>query len=80
MLKLRLKRFGRKKIPCYRIVIMNTSSRRDSAPIKEVGFYDPINDNIKLDGEEILKYLKNGAKPTKTVLNILIQSKILTTK
>ena len=56
MLKLRLKRFGRKKIPCYRIVLINNTSRRDSSPIKEVGFYDPINNKVKLNIIKIVIY------------------------
>lgn len=77
MLKLRLKRFGRKKVPCYRIILINNTSRRDGRPIKELGIYNPINDKVKLNAEEILKYLKNGAKPTKTVLNLCIKSNII---
>jgi small subunit ribosomal protein S16 len=80
MLKLRLKRFGRKKIPCYRIVLINSNSRRDGLPIKEVGFYDPINNKIKLNSEEILKSLKNGAKPTRTVFNLFVKNNILNKK
>nr|YP_010444016.1 ribosomal protein S16 [Chattonella marina]UTE94903.1 ribosomal protein S16 [Chattonella marina] len=77
MLKLRLKRFGRKKLACYRIVIMESTSRRDGKPIKEVGLYNPITDHIKLNTEEILVALKNGVKPTKTVFNLLVKSNIL---
>lgn len=80
MLKLRLKRFGRKKINCYRIVLMNSCSRRDTRAIKELGFYNPINDQVKLNSEEILSCLKNGAKPTRTVFNLLIKSDILKIK
>jgi len=80
MLKLRLKRFGRKKIACYRIVLMNSISRRDSTPIKELGFYNPINNKVKLNSEEILTSLKNGAKPTRTVFNLLIKSNIINKK
>ena len=80
MLKLRLKRLGRKKIACYRIVLMNSTSRRDSAPIKELGFYNPINNQVKISSEEILLLLKNGAKPTRTVFNLLLKSNILKKK
>lgn len=77
MLKLRLKRFGRKKIACYRIVLMNSLSKRNGLPIKELGFYNPITDKIKLNSEEILFSLKNGAKPTRTVYNLLLKSNLL---
>lgn len=77
MLKLRLKRFGRKKIVCYRIVLMNSLSKRNGLPIKELGFYNPITDKIKLNSKEILFSLKNGAKPTRTVYNLLLKSNII---
>jgi small subunit ribosomal protein S16 len=80
MLKIRLKRFGRKKIACYRIVLMNSCSRRDGAPIKELGYYNPITDSIKLNMEEIFFSLKNGAKPTKTIFNLLKKNNILKEK
>lgn len=80
MLKLRLKRFGRKKLACYRVVVMESTSRRDGKPIKEVGLYNPITDQIKLNTEEILVLLKNGVKPTKTVYNLLLKTNILVKK
>nr|YP_001936341.1 30S ribosomal protein S16 [Heterosigma akashiwo]ABV65947.1 30S ribosomal protein S16 [Heterosigma akashiwo]ABV70088.1 30S ribosomal protein S16 [Heterosigma akashiwo]BBA18160.1 30S ribosomal protein S1 [Heterosigma akashiwo]BBA18299.1 30S ribosomal protein S1 [Heterosigma akashiwo]BBA18438.1 30S ribosomal protein S1 [Heterosigma akashiwo] len=80
MLKLRLKKFGRKKLPSYRVVLMESCSRRDGKPIREVGFYNPINNQIKLNTDEILTSLKNGAKPTKTVFNLLVKAKMLETK
>jgi small subunit ribosomal protein S16 len=49
MLKLRLKRYGRKKQPFYRIVLINSRSRRDGLAIKELGFYNPIDKNFKID-------------------------------
>ena len=42
MLKLRLKRCGRKKQPSYRLVVMLSHSRRDGRPIDEVGYYNTI--------------------------------------
>jgi small subunit ribosomal protein S16 len=80
MLKLRLKRFGRKKISCYRIVLMESKSRRDGAALKEVGYYHPISNQIKLNTEEILILLKNGVQPTKTVFNLLVKTNILKKK
>mmetsp|Transcript_6795 Transcript_6795/g.9142 ORF Transcript_6795/g.9142 Transcript_6795/m.9142 type:complete len:82 (+) Transcript_6795:51-296(+) len=80
MLKLRLKRFGRKKLACYRVVVMESTSRRDGKPIKEVGLYNPMTDQVKLNTEEILALLKNGVKPTKTVFNLLVKSKIIAEK
>jgi len=76
MLKLRLKRTGRKRSPSYRLVIMENTTRRDGRPIEEVGYYDPISKNYKLDSEKIQKWLNYGVKPTKTVSNLLKKAKI----
>ena len=47
MLKLRLKRIGRKRSPSYRLVIMENTSRRDGRPVDEVGYYNPITKEIQ---------------------------------
>ena len=74
--KLRLKRMGSKKRPFYRIVAADSRSPRDGRFIETVGTYHPIyeNNNITLDEEKILKWLKNGALPTDTVKNILTKN------
>ena len=56
MLKLRLKRIGRKQSPSYRLVIMETTCRRDGKPVEEVGYYNPISKNYKFDEEKIKKW------------------------
>ncbi len=53
MLKLRLKRIGRKSSPSYRLVIMENTSRRDGRPIEEVGYYNPISKKYKFDATKI---------------------------
>ena len=77
MLKLRLKRVGRKKLPSYRLVVMENTSRRNGKPIEEVGYYNPISKNYHFDQNKIEKWLKYGIKPTTTVLNLLKKSKII---
>lgn len=77
MLKLRLKRTGRKRSPSYRLVIMENLSRRDGRPIDEVGYYNPISKQYKFDGNKIKKWLKDGAQPTQTVFNLLKKAEIL---
>ena len=77
MLKLRLKRIGRKRQPSYRLVIMPSSSRRDGRPIVELGYYNPITKKSNFKEEKIVWYLKNGARPTETVNNLLKKSNIL---
>jgi small subunit ribosomal protein S16 len=49
MLKLRLKRMGRKRAPAYRLVVIESRTRRDGRPVEEVGFYNPISKECKFD-------------------------------
>lgn len=77
MLKLRLKRVGRKGSPSYRLVIMENTTRRDGRPIEEVGYYNPISKDYQFDSEKIQKWLSYGIKPTKTVFQLLKKAEIL---
>ena len=77
MLKLRLKRIGRKRSPSYRLVIMENTTRRDGRPVEEVGYYDPIAKNYKFYSEKIQKCLRNGVQPTETVANLLKKANII---
>jgi small subunit ribosomal protein S16 len=56
---------------------MENTTRRDGRPVEEVGYYDPISKNYKLDSEKIQKWLKFGVKPTKTVSNLLKKADIV---
>lgn len=77
MLKLRLKRIGRKRSPSYRLVIMENTWRRDGKPIAELGYYDPISKKYNFDIIKIKKWLSYGVKPTTTVLGLLKKAEIL---
>lgn len=77
MLKLRLKRTGRKRYPSYRLVIMENTFRRDGRPIDEVGYYNPITKQYKFDAEKIKKWLSCGVKPTETVSSLLKKAEIV---
>lgn len=77
MLKLRLKRTGRKRSPSYRLVIMENTTRRDGRPIEELGYYNPINKQYKFDAEKIHKWLSYGVKPTETVMALLKKAEII---
>lgn len=67
--KIRLKRIGAKKVPFYRVVVADGRSPRDGRFIEEIGYYNPIKqpEEIKIDEEKALKWLKNGATPSDTV-------------
>lgn len=79
MLKLRLKKCGRKKQPAYRLVIMEVSKRRDGRAIDQVGYYNTITKQSYLNVPKINKWLKCGVKPTETVENLLRKADIITT-
>lgn len=78
MLRIRLKRCGRKKRPSYRIVLVPSQWRRDGKFIEELGFYNPITNELKLKTEQIIKRLNTGAQPSPTVLNFLKKSGVVT--
>ena len=71
--KIRLLRMGRKKKPFFRIVAIDTKSRRDGRYLDKVGYYDPLTRpaTVKIDKEKILEWLKKGAVPSDTVFNLL---------
>ena len=77
MLKLRLKRLGKKRSPSYRLVIMENTFRRNGRPIDEVGYYNPITKQSKFDTEKIKKWLDYGVKPTETVSHLLKKAEII---
>jgi small subunit ribosomal protein S16 len=77
MIKLRLKRFGKKREASYRIVAIDGRARRQGRAIEELGFYNPRTDETKLDVEGIVKRLEQGAQPTDTVRHILERANIL---
>jgi len=74
MLKIRLKRCGRKKRPSYRIVLVTSQWRRDGKFIEELGFYNPITNELKINVDKVVKRLQTGAQPTQTVRNFLKKS------
>nr|YP_009669886.1 ribosomal protein S16 [Salvertia convallariodora]YP_009670309.1 ribosomal protein S16 [Vochysia acuminata]QCW95204.1 ribosomal protein S16 [Salvertia convallariodora]QCW95627.1 ribosomal protein S16 [Vochysia acuminata] len=74
MVKLRLKRCGRKQRAVYRIVAIDVRSRREGSDLRKVGFYDPINNQTYLNVPVILYFLEKGAQPTGTVYDILKKS------
>jgi small subunit ribosomal protein S16 len=80
MLKLRLKRNGRKRQPSYRLVIMESTSRRNGRPIDEVGYYNPITKESYLNQEKITKWLNYGVQPTETVFQLLKKSNLINVK
>lgn len=76
MIKLRLKRFGKKREVSYRIVAMQSTSRRDGRPLEELGYYNPRTDETRLEVPAIVRRLQQGAQPTPTVRRIFEKANI----
>ena len=77
MIKLRLKRFGKKKEASFRIVACNSTSRRDGRPLEELGFYNPRTKETRLDTEALRTRLTQGAQPTDVVRTLLERGGLL---
>ena len=71
--KIRLKRLGKIRSPHYRIVVMDSRTKRDGRAIEEIGLYHPKNDPsvIRVDSERAQYWLGVGAQPTEAVVAIL---------
>lgn len=77
MIKLRLKRFGKKREASFRLVATQSTTRRDSRPLEELGFYNPRTKETRLDVEAIRVRLSQGARPTNTVRSLLEKGGLL---
>lgn len=72
--KIRLKRFGTRKRPFYRMVVIDSRAPRDGRALEEVGLYHPIEpeeNQIRIDEERIRAWLQRGARPSPTVRRLL---------
>jgi len=73
--KLRLKRFGRRHRPFYRVNAIDIRAARNSRSIEELGYYDPLEEDpekaITLNEERIKYWLSVGAQPSDTVRGLL---------
>nr|YP_009945400.1 ribosomal protein S16 [Sicyos edulis]QIT04115.1 ribosomal protein S16 [Sicyos edulis]QOE55930.1 ribosomal protein S16 [Sicyos edulis] len=78
MVKLRLKRCGRKQRAVYRIIAIDVRSRREGRDLCKVGFYDPIKNKTYLNVPAIIYFLEKGAQPTGTVHDILKKAGVFT--
>ena len=75
-LKMRLTRMGDKKSPFYRIVVADSRTSRDGKYVAQVGTFNPnLGENeVTLDAEKALEWVKNGAEPTDTVKALLVKN------
>lgn len=77
--KIRMKRMGSKKRPFYRLVVADSRSPRDGRIIEAVGTYNPVSQpaEVEVNEELVLKWLKDGAKPSDTVKKLLSDKGIM---
>ena len=71
MVKIRLTRMGRNKIPVYRIVVTESEKARDGEYIEKVGHYDPRKKKLELNRDRIEYWISKGAQPTNTVAKLI---------
>ncbi len=71
MIKLRLKKYGRKGQISYRLVVMTANSKRDGRAIEELGFYNPRTKETNINVSRVKIRLEQGAQPTMTVQCLL---------
>ena len=73
MISMRLMRFGAKKRPSYRIVVMESRKATQSETIDVIGSYDPLKEppDIKIDAERAKRWLDKGVQPSRTVQSLL---------
>ncbi|MFO7730804.1 MAG: 30S ribosomal protein S16 [Spirochaetia bacterium] len=77
--KIRLKKFGTKKRPYYRLVVMDKDAPRDGRALEEVGYYHPIaaeDKQLKLNEDKIKEWINKGAQPSPTVKRLLNKNNI----
>lgn len=77
-MKIRLTRMGSKKKPFYRVVAVNSETRRDGRALDFLGYYNPMKEpaEIKLDADKVKAWMAKGAKPTDTVRSLLTKAGI----
>jgi len=79
MLRIRLRRVGKKKQPSYRIVVADVRAPRDGAIVEQVGHYNPLTDppTIVVNADKVKHWMGVGAKPSDTVVRLLQREGIL---
>ena len=73
MMSMRLMRFGTKKKPTYRIVVMDSQRARQSQALDTLGTYTPLDDpaGLRIDLEKAKSWIAKGVRPSSTVQSLL---------
>ena len=77
--RIRLKRFGTKKKPFYRVVVMDSRSPRDGRVLEEIGLYHPIekaDKQFSVNEAKVKDWIARGATPSNTVRQLLARKPV----
>ncbi len=79
MLRIRLRRTGKKKQPSYRVVVADSRAPRDGAFVETIGLYDPLTEppTIRIDDQKARDWMAKGAQPSETVVKLMRRQGIL---
>ncbi|MGB6836349.1 MAG: 30S ribosomal protein S16 [Dehalococcoidia bacterium] len=79
MLRIRLRRVGKKKRPAYRLVVADSRAPRDGAFVDTIGLYDPLTEpaTLRIDAEKARLWLSRGAQPSERVGKLLASQGLL---
>lgn len=78
MLSIRLSRFGKKKQPIFRLVVLPKTKDPWGNYLENLGFYNPRTKEARLKADRINYWLAAGAQATNTVWNLLVKEKVVT--
>lgn len=78
MLAMKLQRVGKKHQPSYRLVVAEKRSKMAAPPVEDLGAYDPFTKKATFNGERVTYWMKQGAQPTPTVHNLLVEKGVVT--
>jgi small subunit ribosomal protein S16 len=79
LLRIRLRRVGKKKQPMYRLVVADSKAPRDGASVEVIGRYNPLTEpaTLEIDEEKALSWLRRGAQPSEAAAKLLARHGIL---
>lgn len=79
MLRIRLRRTGKKKQPSYRVVVADSRAPRDGAFVETIGLYDPLTNppTVRIDDQKAKDWMAKGAQPSETVAKLMRRQGIL---
>jgi small subunit ribosomal protein S16 len=79
LLRIRLRRVGKKKQPIYRLVVADSKAPRDGAFVEIIGRYNPLTEpaTLEIDEEKALSWLHRGAQPSEAAAKLLARKGII---